>query len=115
MISKKKLTYGGWPNCIRLTDGKTELVVTTDVGPRVIRYARIGEENVLKEVDAELGKTGGNEWRSYGGHRLWHAPEAIPRTYAPDNAPVAASWRDGVLTLTLPKKTASGARKLTIN
>lgn len=111
MTSKKKLTYGGWPNCIRLSDGKTELVVTTDVGPRVIRYARIGGENVLKEVAAELGKTGGDEWRSYGGHRLWHAPEAKPRTYAPDNSPVAASWRDGALTLTQDTEKLTGVQK----
>lgn len=111
MISKKKLTYGGWPNCIRLTDGKTELVVTTDIGPRVIRYARVGAENVLKEVAAELGKTGGNAWRSYGGHRLWHAPEAMPRTYSPDNSPVAATWRDGVLTLTQEVEASTGIRK----
>ena len=35
-----------------------------------------------------MGKTGGDEWRIYGGHRLWHAPEDEPRTYWPDNKPV---------------------------
>ena len=28
---------------------------------------------------------GGDEWRIYGGHRLWTAPESLPRTYEPDN------------------------------
>ena len=36
-VEKKKIRYGGWENCIRLSDGKTEIVVTTDVGPRLIR------------------------------------------------------------------------------
>ena len=31
----------------------------------------------------EKGKTGGSEWHIYGGHRLWHAPEVMPRTYYP--------------------------------
>lgn len=28
-------------------------------------------------------------WNVWGGHRLWHAPENQPRTYSPDNDPVA--------------------------
>ena len=27
-------------------------------------------------------------WKPWGGHRLWTAPEANPRSYAPDNQPV---------------------------
>jgi hypothetical protein len=29
--------YGGWPNCYRPSNGHLELVVTSDVGPRIIR------------------------------------------------------------------------------
>lgn len=100
MITKKKISYGGWPNCIKLSNGKTELVITTDVGPRIIRYARVGGQNVFKEYAAQMGKTGGKEWCIYGGHRLWHAPEVKPRTYALDNSPVEAAWKNEVLTLT---------------
>ena len=62
-------------------------LLTTDVGPRILRYGFVGEENVLGEwpdlkVVSELG-----EWTAYGGHRLWTAPEAMPRTYAPDSLP----------------------------
>jgi hypothetical protein len=43
---------------------------------------------VFKEYPDMLGKTGGDDWRIFGGHRLWHAPEAQPRSYFPDNGPV---------------------------
>lgn len=37
----EKTPYGGWPNCYRIFDNEIELIVTTDVGPRVIRYGFI--------------------------------------------------------------------------
>ncbi len=92
-------SYGGWPNCVRISDGKTEAIVTTDVGPRIIRFAPVGGENQLKEFPEQLGRTGGKEWRIYGGHRLWVAPEDADRSYVPDNKPVEWSWRNPTLTL----------------
>jgi hypothetical protein len=84
----EKIEYGGWPNCYRLSNELVELIATTDVGPRLIRFGFVGEENEFKEFDSMRGQTGGDKWWAYGGHRLWHAPEAQPRTYEPDNAPV---------------------------
>ena len=89
-VETVKVTYGGWPNCVRLRNGLVELVVTTDVGPRIIRFGFIGGENELCEIGPDLGLAGGYEWRLYGGHRLWHGPEDRERTYEPDNGPV--SW-----------------------
>lgn len=103
--------YGGWPNCIRLTHGTTELIVTTDVGPRVIRMGFSGGQNLFKEVEEHMGRTGGDEWRSYGGHRLWHAPEASPRTYAPDNTPVQADWDGTALALSQDVESTTGIKK----
>ena len=80
--------FGGWPNCIRLSNERMELIATTDVGPRIIRLGFVGGQNLFKTFDETLGQTGGDEWHSYGGHRLWVAPEDRNRTYAPDNAPV---------------------------
>lgn len=87
-----RIAYGGWPNCLRLANEAIELVVTTDVGPRVIRAGFTGGPNLFREYEDELGRTGGAEWLPYGGHRLWHAPEVEPRTYAPDNDPVEHTW-----------------------
>ena len=84
--------YGGWLNCYRLYNGLVDLIVTTDVGPRIIRLGFVGAENEFHEYAEALGKTGGDEWRNYGGHRLWHAPEVVPRTYHPDNEPV--QWEE---------------------
>lgn len=80
--------YLGQPNCYRLSNESVEAIVTTEVGPRILRYGFLGGENILGEypdlkVTSELG-----EWTAYGGHRLWTAPEAMPRTYSPDSLPV---------------------------
>ncbi len=105
------ISYGGWPNCLRLTNGKLDLIATTDVGPRIIHFALTGQHNLFKEFAPHMGKTGGNEWRSYGGHRLWHAPEVKPRSYAPDNSPIAHKWDGASLTLSQPVEAATGIEK----
>ena len=85
----RKVAFLNLPNCRKLTNGTVEVVVTTDIGPRILRYGLCGEENILglcppgAKVATELG-----DWRPVGGHRLWTAPEAIPRSYVPDSAPV---------------------------
>jgi hypothetical protein len=107
----EKAKYGGWPNCLRLTNGKVELIVTTDVGPRIIRFGFVGGQNVFKEFKDQLGKTGGDEWRSYGGHRLWHAPEDAKRTYWPDNTPVQYSWDGKSVKLTQSIEQTTGIVK----
>ncbi len=81
----EQLTYLGLPNCYRLTNDTTEVVVTTEAGPRIVRYALRGAENMLGEVPAVVLTTALGDWRPLGGHRLWSAPEAMPRSYAPDN------------------------------
>lgn len=83
-----KLKYKNWDNCIKLTNGIIELIITTDVGPRIISLRLDNKKNIFKEYSEMLGKIGGDDWRIYGGHRFWHAPEAKPRTYYPDNEKV---------------------------
>lgn len=107
----EKVAYGGWPNCVKLTNGKIELIATTDVGPRIIRFGFVGGQNLFKEYEAMMGKTGAKEWMIYGGHRLWHAPEAMPRTYWPDNTPVKADWDGTTLKLTPEPETGPGMQK----
>ena len=99
-VTIAKTPYAGWPNCYRLTNGEVELIVTTDVGPRVIRYGFVGGQNVFKEFKEQLGKTGEKAWQARGGHRLWIAPEAVPESYALDNSPVKADIKGDTITLT---------------
>ena len=84
----KKIPYHGWENCIHLSNDQVELIVTADVGPRIIHFGFVGDDNVFATVPEQLGRTGDAEWNLYGGHRLWIAPEHMPRTYYPDNVPV---------------------------
>ncbi len=107
----EKVYYGGWPNCVRLTNGKVELIATTDIGPRIIRFGFVGGQNLFKEYKETAGLTGGEEWRLYGGHRLWHAPEAMPRTYAPDNSPVAFAMDGNMLKLRQNVEASTGIEK----
>ena len=107
----EKVAYAGWPNCVKVTNGQIELIATTDVGPRIIRLGFVGGQNLFHEYKESLGKTGGKEWENYGGHRLWHAPEEMPRTYWPDNDPVKAEWSGATLKLIPPVETANGIQK----
>ena len=84
----EKIEFLNLPNCIRLTNGDTEIVVTTDVGPRIISYSLVGGENVLGLHPEAKVETALGEFKPYGGHRLWIAPENMPNSYAPDNSPV---------------------------
>lgn len=107
----EKVEYRGWSNCIKLTNGEIELIATTDVGPRIIRLGFVGGQNFFKNYEEQLGKIGGEVWNIMGGHRLWHAPEAAPRTYSPDNDPIEFSWEDNVLTLKQPVEQSTGIEK----
>jgi len=88
MAGLEKVAYQGWENCLRISNSIIELIVTTEVGPRIMFFGFKKGENVFFNNPAEAGLTGGEKWRSYGGHRFWHAPEDIVRTYQPDNLPV---------------------------
>src|SRR6478735_2680642 len=81
--------YRGWKNNLRIANESAELVVTLDVGPRVIAYRKPGGFNVLKNYDEQMGGTGEKAWQIRGGLRFWLAPEDLTRTYFPDNRPVA--------------------------
>ncbi len=98
MITKQEIQYDGYGKCLEISNGIVRLVVTTDFGPRIIRYSFIDGENMFyenkdrsffadgDEFEKVYGK--GSVWYIYGGHRLWTSPEDYPRTYYPDNEPV---------------------------
>lgn len=109
-VVMEKVSYAGWPNCIRLANQGIELIATTNVGPRIIRFGFIGGKNIFRETP-DAGKTGGDVWRNYGGHRLWHAPEIKPRSYAPDNDPIEHRWDGTTLNLVQPTEAPTGIQK----
>jgi hypothetical protein len=56
-VKVEKMEYKGWRNCYRVTNGEIELVVTSDVGPRVMRFGFVGGQNLFKEFADQLGGT----------------------------------------------------------
>jgi hypothetical protein len=107
-----KVAYDGWPNCYRISNGEVELIVTTDVGPRIMRYGFVGGQNMFVEFKQEIGKSGESKWLGRGGHRLWAAPEDLHDTYALDNSPVEATIKGRVITLTQPVEKETGLQKV---
>jgi hypothetical protein len=105
------VTYLGL-DCIRLANASVELMATTAVGPRILRYGFLGGENILAEL-AELSETTSlGLWKPYGGHRLWAAPESKPRTYAPDNEPLEVTRVDDLsVRLRSPVEAGTALRK----
>jgi len=108
----KTTEYQNLQNCLEISNGDAKLIVSTDVGPRILFYGFDGGENILgwhpeAEVNTALGK-----WKPYGGHRLWRAPENMPLSYAPDNNPVDFT-KEGDLAVRLvpPLETATNLQK----
>src|ERR1700676_5232994 len=87
-VKVEKTEYKGWPNCYRVSNGEVELIVTGDVGPRIIRYGFAGGQNLFKEFADQLGKSGEGKFQLRGGDRVWKGPEDPVATWAPDNVPV---------------------------
>ncbi len=107
----EKIAYQGWQNCYRLSNAHLTLIVTGDVGPRVIDLRLGAGENLFAQYAEWLGRTGDAEWHNYGGHRLWHAPEVAPRTYAPDNSPVTVEPHPDFVRFIQPVEATTGIEK----
>lgn len=103
--------YEGW-NAVRLANGDAELVVTTSVGPRIIHYGLTGGPNAFQVLPETRGQSGGDAWVPYGGHRLWIAPEVMPRSYFPDTGAYGTPVMDGeTLVLSSPVESTTGIGK----
>ena len=92
--------FAGWERNARLVCNDTELIVTLEVGPRVISYGPVGGPNLFVVHADTAGRTGDPTFNGYGGHRLWIAPEEEKRTFRPDNGPVEVSEEDGFFVFT---------------
>lgn len=78
-----------------LDNGFIHIEAFSTAGPRITHLSAFGSSNllaVLPETAKETTSYG--EYYFMGGHRLWHSPEAMPRSYIPDN--------DGVTVEDLP-------------
>jgi hypothetical protein len=110
-VTMDKVEYHGWKDNLRLSNGDAELIITLDVGPRIISYRLAGGKNVFKNYPEQLGKSGEKVWQTRGGHRLWVGPEDLTRTYAPDNGPVQHEEQSGGVRLRPAPDTPYGIQK----
>lgn len=78
--------------------------------PRIVRLSYHGSKNLFaessKKVETEYGS-----FYFLGGHRLWHSPEAMPRTYQPDMGDVQVEEIPGGLRITRPPESSGGIVK----
>jgi hypothetical protein len=98
----KMITYQGWENCYLYNGNSIKMIVTADIGPRIIHFGSAKGNNQFYEDAHDLGTTGGQTSRLYGGHRFWTAPEDKVRTYIPDNFLVEVETEGSALTVTAP-------------
>jgi len=108
---------GQWGNCVKMTNGIIELLVTVDFGPRVIHFSRVGKENMMyqdfsRSALGEKQKEYSDQLRVCGGHRLWVSPEILPRCYYPDSAPVEWKATDNTARFTAPVETFNNIQKI---
>src|SRR5215467_4663665 len=107
----ERVSWQGWPNCYRVSNGEVELILTSDVGPRLMRYGFPGGQNLFKEFAGQLGTHSEPAWVMRGGHRIWIAPEDPVRTYAPDNGPVEVQVTPAGVIATEPVEPLTGLEK----
>ena len=96
MVTIGKEKYSIYGECISFTSKDIKLLVTIDLGPRIIFYGKDGVNIMFEDINDTTSKggeffennlKGEGIWHLYGGHRLWKSPEYMD-TYYPDNKKV---------------------------
>jgi len=96
-ITYEKVKLGKFGECLKVSNGKVEFLVTCDIGPRILELKLCSDESVFLYDEADNFNQGHldfscygdlGHWHIYGGHRLWASPEKEVRVAYPDNRPV---------------------------
>jgi len=77
---------------------------------RIMGLVPTGKPNMLVDLGEAFVPTTYGDYYFRGGHRLWHAPEAMPRTYIPDTPVTVTDLPDGVI-LEAQTEQGTGIRK----
>jgi hypothetical protein len=77
---------------------------------RIMGFIPTGKPNMLADLGDFSVPTPYGDYYFRGGHRLWHAPEAMPRTYIPD-APITVTDLPNGVILDAPTEQGTGIRK----
>src|SRR6185436_7407546 len=77
--------YYGLPTHI-LCNQHLRLEFLAQAGPRIVRFSPAdSKENLFAEVPDFKVDTPHGAYSFHGGHRLWHSPESLARTYIADD------------------------------
>lgn len=99
-------------DCARLANDQVELLVTQSLGPRILSLRLAGSDNLFAELpDMVTTRPDGKPYHFIGGHRLWHAPEHMPRTYVIDDSPVEIDPVPNGLVIRQPVEAETGIQK----
>jgi hypothetical protein len=83
---------------------------------RIIGLTPSGKTNILADlIHFKPVSTPFGDFHFRGGHRLWHAPENMPRTYVPDTPVTVTPLPDGVLLDSQPEQGTSIRKKIEIH
>lgn len=105
------ISYNGWNHCLRIANTEIELIVTLEAGPRIIRCGFLNERNEFQEYPEQILLRNDGKYHSYGGHRLWAAPEIDGWTNHPDNNPVDWKQAGDSFVFTAPPETGTHLQK----
>lgn len=96
-----------------ITAAPLRLEYLSGAGPRLVRlFYGDSNQNLFAELPDRKRETAYGEYHIRGGHRLWHAPEAMPRTYLPDNDEVTVERSANGVRLTGPVERPTGLQKV---
>jgi hypothetical protein len=79
--------------------------------PRIVRLIPAGKSNIFADMGNHFVTTPYGDFYFRGGHRLWHSPEAMPRTYIPDNEGASLSAIPGGIRIDQPTETWTNLAK----
>ena len=123
-VTVTRLTYHGWPDSVRLSNGVVEAVVVPQIG-RIMAFHLAGhpETDPVFENPDWRGKTVADAdaatWATFGGDKLWPSPQSDwprhnVRAWPPDQAfdgdPEVAQVVPGGVRLVTPVSVAFAAR-----
>ncbi len=92
-----KTKFGRFENCYECTIPQAKLVITSDIGPRIVSLETGKSGNILFIDSRE--SFGYMDWKIYGGSRLWVGPESMV-SYEPDNVPCKTKIDTDSITVT---------------
>jgi hypothetical protein len=98
-------------NTRTLSNKYFELEYLTD-SLRIIGLTPKGKTNLLADLSAQPPTpTPYGDFHFLGGHRLWHAPESMPRTYIPDTGPLIITDLENGVRLEAQTEPGTGIKK----